>query len=209
MSSSGGVRSVLRKPLQEKLEGTWVNLREMREEDTDKVLSFRSDAGKMVLVQVSKETHLGWLREKYQPADNDYYFVIEDRRNAEQVIGTTAICDIDWSRSEGEWGRWVVQQGPCRKYAPLESAVLSVRFGFERLGLQRLLGFVQGSNEKMVNFVARFGFQIDETRRQAYWNDALGAFQDVNAISLTRESFAELAPALDDSIQRIQLPAGR
>jgi RimJ/RimL family protein N-acetyltransferase len=200
---------VLRKPLQEKIVGTWINLREMREEDTEKVVSFRSEEGKMVLGQVSEEMHLAWLREKYQPADNDYYFVIEDPRNDDQVIGTTAMCNIDWSRSEGEWGRWVVQQGLCRKYAPLESAFLSVRFGFERLGLQRILGFVQQSNERMVNFVARFGFQVDETRPAAHWNDALGSFEDVNAIALTRERFAELAPALDDSIQRIQLPAER
>lgn len=194
---------MLIKPLKARIKGRWINLREISEMDTDAIISLRSNEGRAFLSDTTRESHLSWLRSRYQPADNDYYFVIEDRETS-AVIGSTALYAIDWEKRTGEWGRWVVKDGPYRRHAPLESAFLLHRFGFEQLGLSEIFAHFRESNKHGRNFVIRrLGQNLEAMRARVVRADDLGSFDDVCVASLTKVQFDELAPGLQSTIESL------
>lgn len=195
---------MLVKPLEKTIVGRWINLREIRESDTDAIVSIRSREGRKYLGATDSESHLNWLRNRYQPADNDYNFVIEDRRSNSEVIGAIALYNIDWQGGFGEWGRWVIKEGPCRKYAPLESVFLLFKFGFDSLGLAKIYCCTRKSNKNVIDFHLRFGHELEEVKQKAVFDESEGSYDDVCVMAMTQDRFQSLAKGLESVIAGLQ-----
>ncbi len=91
-----------------------------------------------------------WL-ERYLERANDWYFIVETVR-CRRPVGTIGVYDV--AAAVGEWGRWIVTPGVPAGPA---SAWLALRFGFELLGLDTLLGHVVESNKAVLSFHRRIG----------------------------------------------------
>ncbi|WP_116083531.1 GNAT family N-acetyltransferase [Tropicimonas sp. IMCC34011] len=113
-------------------------------------------------VRGTAEDQRAWI-EAYkarEAAGGEFYYIIE--RHDGTRCGTVRLYNI-----EGDgftWGSWILDENKPRK-AALESAVLSFRIGFERLGLRCASIDVRTDNVHAEAFYRRFG--MTESKRDA------------------------------------------
>jgi len=128
-------------------------------------------------VRGTAEDQRAWI-EAYkarEAAGEEFYYIIE-RHNGTRC-GTVRLYDIEGDSFT--WGSWILDENKPQK-AALESAVLSFRIGFERLGLGKASIDVRIENTHAEAFYRRFG--MTESKRDA---------QDIY-FSLTSETFRSL-----------------
>lgn len=118
--------------------------------DSEFIVELRADPDRNAFIHPIKggvESQRAWFA-SYETREGDYYFIIEDRVTGEPH-GTVAVYDIDASRMEGEWGRWVLKPGSM---AATESVWLTYRVAFEDLSMRRLYCRTVADNAKVVSF---------------------------------------------------------
>lgn len=135
-------------------------LRLIQEVDVDFLLSLRLNQNlNTYLNQVNddKEQQLNWLKnyKQRETQGTDYYFVIVDKKLGD--IGLVRVYDINYATKTFTWGSWIIQEENRPKYAAIESALLSLNFAFEELGLITANIDVRINNVVADNFYQRFG----------------------------------------------------
>lgn len=109
-------------------------------------------AGKIGDTAKTVEDQQAWLR-RQADVENDYLFIIEKGEKPEPC-GMLGIYGIEGN--VGEWGRWVIQPGVP---AAAASALLALEICFERLGLETVRALIVSSNQEVVSFHRRIGYE--------------------------------------------------
>lgn len=136
------------------LEGRFVNLRSVREDDAEFILNIRNNpeiSKYLPPLNVTVEQQRAWITK--QRADNDsYYFIIEDNKKL-QSLGTISIYDIELTH--GESGRLCSIGEPC---ANIEAIYLFNYFVFEILKFEYMCGWVIAGNAPVSSLNKKFGY---------------------------------------------------
>lgn len=137
------------------IEGKIISLRTVRSEDAEFILSLRlnPELNRFInKVDNNLEKQIQWINDQKE-RKNDYYFIVHKKNR--QPIGTISLYNI--ANSEGEFGRWIITGNSLEA---LESAILIHDFGFNTLGLNRVISKTHSENIKVINFHKRFGADI-------------------------------------------------
>ena len=135
--------------------GNVVRLRKLTLGDAQFTFDIRSDPDmNRYFPKLASRTvahQLEWIKKQLQK-DDDYFFIIEDLKG--KKLGTMGVYNIDPSRLEGEFGRFVSYGNPLQN---LESCLLIYDFAFDTLFLETVNLFVMHGNEKVKSFHEKMG----------------------------------------------------
>lgn len=134
------------------LEGRFVNLRSVTEEDAEFILEIRNDpeiSKFLPSLNVTVNQQQGWINHQRKDSDS-YYFMIEDKMNVS--IGTISVYNIEENRAE--MGRFCSFGNPIQNS---EAALILDDFIFYKLGVDYLNIWVYKENETVLSFNKGFG----------------------------------------------------
>jgi RimJ/RimL family protein N-acetyltransferase len=117
-------------------------------------------------ISMSVESQLRWLKAYYE-RENDYYFVIEKRRD-NCPEGLISLYDVDGRLGQAEWGRWIVAPASL---AALESVMLLMDFAFTRLALAGVYSHTIAGNVAVNSFHDGCGFRRGALQRGKFTID--------------------------------------
>lgn len=136
------------------LEGKFVNLRSVREEDAEFILSIRNNpeiSKYLPPLDVTVEQQKNWIA-KQRNDDDSYYFIIEEK-GSRRILGTISVYDI--VSNHGESGR-LCSIG--ESYDSIEAMSLFNSFVFNILHLDYLTGWVIDENKTVSSLNKRLGY---------------------------------------------------
>lgn len=173
------------------IEGRYVRLRSISEEDAEFTVAIRQDEKKTKFlhkVENDLEKQLSWIRRQRQ-AQGDYFFIAE--RLDGKRVGTVGIYEIEGK--VGHLGRLLMIGNP---YQTFEAVLLSMKFAYDELKLEELFGDVSVGNSASLNLSEAVGIHFNEPvyakERNAY----------VQYGSAYREEFPRYAEKIEKLIYR-------
>lgn len=137
--------------------GKYVNLREIKEDDAEFVLSLRCDEKKSKFLHKTEyniEKQIEYIK-KYKTLENEWYFIIENK--LEKPIGTYRIYDL----KEDSFciGSWLMTEG-ATSLETLEGDYLSKTLAFLSTGFEKFHFDVRKENKKVLRFHKQMGAKI-------------------------------------------------
>lgn len=155
------------KIVSEKLNGKYVNLREVTVDDADFILSLRCNENKSRFLHKTEynlENQVAYIKNYFEIPD-EWYFIIENKKG--ERIGTYRIYDI-----QGDSfciGSWLMIDGvsPAESF---ESDWILRMYGFDVLGFKRIHFDVRKGNKKVIAYHKMVGARITgETELDWLW----------------------------------------
>ncbi len=144
-------------PQQEKLQGKFVNLREVTIKDAEFILKLRCDDKKSRFIHKTEYNiakQVEYLN-NYLKKDNEWYFIIENKEHT--PIGTTRIYDVEGDKYTG--GSWLMIDKATAQET-LEGDLLMKSYSFDVLGFSKDCFDVRKENRKVVRFHQICGSKI-------------------------------------------------
>lgn len=137
------------------IEGKYVNLRSVVEDDIEFTYEIRRDPqfhGLMGCLAISLEAQREYI-EQQMKKERDYYFVIENKKR--ECIGLIGIYDIEGK--VGEEGRLVSYGSPVEN---VEAHLLLEEFCRDILGLEIIRISIYSENKKTIHSSMKAGFEV-------------------------------------------------
>jgi len=116
-------------------------------------------------------------------------FAVCDKKT-DQYIGNARLGEIDWVNRRCIYGRLIGNKDFRGKGYGTEALVLLLRYGFLKLGMNRIFSGAVITNEISIRSNEKVGMVREGILREALWKD--GRFQDVVALAMTRADFDRL-----------------
>ncbi len=141
------------------LEGKFVIVRSITEEDARATLDMRLDAFRTRFLHPVKDdldAQIAWIRNA-RARPGDYHFTVTDLEG--RIIGNTALYDIVDNRAQ--LGRTLLNGNALQNY---ETYLLVLRFGFNTLKLDEIWGDTDVENRSALRFSEQFGFILEEPK---------------------------------------------
>lgn len=150
------------------IKGRRIILRLLEENDLPLTLSWRNrdEIRKWFLntTIIAADGHYAWF-ERYQELDNDFIFIILAKEMDNIPVGQISLYDINWNAGTAEFGRLMIGEPlAARKGFAKEATELLLEFGFNALGLQKIVLEVKNENEPAIAIYQALGFT--ETSRK-------------------------------------------
>ncbi len=172
------------------LRGYDCTLREVIEDDATKIIEIRGPGtnadGKLNAISTNPELQLSWIRDQRDKKD-DYYFAILSHG----LLEVEGFCGLyNFGQNSAEFGRWIVRPGSTKG---LESLRLTLKFGFDVLGLNQIFCMTLKSNSRVVALHRKLGATEESIQdpgfvKQVYssdfWHKKLNQRLSVAAIEL-------------------------
>ena len=137
----------------EKLQGKYVNLREVTVDDAEFILKLRcSNKAKLLhKTENNLQKQIDYIK-KYLSSNNEWYFIIEDKNHIQ--IGTHRIVNIDnFNFSTESW----IMSDDAKPNETIESFILIVIYAFNVLNLKCQHFYTNKDNKKMILFAKFIG----------------------------------------------------
>ncbi len=103
------------------------------------------------------------LIKRVSQKSNDVYFAIEADGT---VVGTTVLYEIDYISRRSEFGVAIYNKNYWNKGIGTEVLKLMLKYGFEVLGLNRIMLRAFEENKRMIAVAEKFGFIFEGRERQ-------------------------------------------
>lgn len=140
-----------------RIEGKYVNLREIQIEDAEFVLSLRCNEKKARFLHATEnnlQKQIDYIK-RYKTLKDEYYFIIENKKG--EPIGTDRIYGIREDAFSG--GSWLMVEG-SDPYEVMEGEALIKKFGFETLKFNKCYFDVRKGNKKVLKYHKLLGSKI-------------------------------------------------
>lgn len=144
-------------PQKEKLQGKYINLREITVDDAQFVLDLRCDEKKSRFLHKTEnnlQKQIDYIK-RYLTLDNEWYFIIEDKNH--KPLGTVRIYDVEGEKYTG--GSWLMIDGASAQQT-VEGDFLMKEYSFDVLGFKKNCFDVRKENKKVVRFHKLCGAKI-------------------------------------------------
>lgn len=148
------------------LEGKYVNLREAEVEDSEFILSLRTDPKKSRFIHKTDpdlQKQIDYMK-RYKTLDDEWYFIIENKQH--EALGTSRLYDVQGSQYTG--GSWLMKDGSLPEET-LEGVLLGRQIAFETLGFEKDFYDVRKANKKVVRFHKMCGAKIVDENEIDYF----------------------------------------
>jgi len=108
---------------------------------------------------ITREEQALWYKE-YLENDNDIMFIIEERINTHNILGTIALTDINSDNHSAQAGRFMIGNLNSRgKGIGFESMAAVCEFGFNTLRLDKIYSRVYKDNIRSLKVFNKVGFK--------------------------------------------------
>ena len=157
-------------------------LKPLGSEDIEELRVLRNRERQCFLNQniVDADSQIQWY-DSYLKKENDIMFKVVKEDRPEEFIGAVALYDIDTENKVAEFGRIVIDKEKApEKGIGLETTKAICRFGFDVLGIRKIVAVVLKNNERVLKVYARVGFHICGEKSS-----------DVYKLEVTRETLSE------------------
>ena len=153
-------------------------LKPLQESDIEPLRVLRNSQKQFFLSQneIDSQAQKQWY-ERYLKNPGDIMFKVVKKEEPDEFIGAIALYDIDWERMTSECGRTVIDKTKApEKGIGMEATKAVCLFGFHVLKLNKIVGEVLKTNERIIKVDLRAGFQI------------VGEKDDLYLIEMTNET---------------------
>ena len=159
------------------IDGKYINLRDVNEEDAEFILSLRTSEKKSMFLHKTQSDlgkQIDYIR-RYKTLKDEWYFIIEDKNR--NPVGTVRIYDI--IGDSFCWGSWLLIDGLSPVVA-LESALLIYEYAFYQLGFTKVHFDVRKDNLSVRKFHERFGAQkVDENDLDVFYTYSKEGYENI------------------------------
>lgn len=141
----------------EKISGKYSYLLGVQVENAEFILSLRTDPKYSRYINDTEndlDIQIEWIQQQ-QVKPNDYYFVIYDSKNNPK--GVISLYNFDKDGNAAEMGRLICPKSPIELY---EALILIFVFGFEVLGLSRMIYRMNPDNAEVIAVTRKFGAEF-------------------------------------------------
>jgi RimJ/RimL family protein N-acetyltransferase len=125
-----------------------------------------------------------WSREQ---ADNNTFPLAVCRKQDGAFVGTTGLYDLQWVMRSASFRVFIGDKGSWDRGIGTECARLMVRYGFEKLNLNRVWLGVNAANERAVRAYEKAGFVREGVLRQEQFRN--GRYYDVVRMGVLRDEY--------------------
>lgn len=109
---------------------------------------------------ITEEEQKIWYQ-SYLNKKDDIMFKVVKKENPKDFIGAIALYDIDRENSVSEFGRVVIDKDKApEKGIGTEATKAVCLFGFDVLNMEKIVGEILKTNERIIKVDTRAGFQI-------------------------------------------------
>ncbi|MBI4789814.1 MAG: UDP-4-amino-4,6-dideoxy-N-acetyl-beta-L-altrosamine N-acetyltransferase [Chloroflexi bacterium] len=177
-----------------------ISLRELREEDKDKIRNWRNkpEIARYMYTEhvISEQEHDRWFARITSDPTCHYWIIAVDDRD----VGLVNIYDLDLRNKRCYWAFYVAEEGLRGRGVGsfVEYAILS--YVFEQIGLEKLCCEVLAFNEPVVEMHKKFGFQVEGKFRSHIWKD--GQFVDVFSLGIMRREWESEQARLETDLRQ-------
>ena len=162
-----------------KIHGQQIYLRPITIADTDDIVRWRNET-KVVenfiyRKPVSKEEHLNWMEKKVKSGLVHQFIIC--RKEDDKPLGSIYLQNFEEENKKGEWGIFLGEPDAYGKGIGTEAAKLILAYGFETLGLHKVISKVLAYNQASVRMNENAGY-----KQEAYLKDELfldGKYEDL------------------------------
>lgn len=151
------------------IEGKLVSLRLLEEDDLENLRTWRNDSRHSFFNSdiITADGQRRWFENVYQKKPDDLIFVIETGEG--EPVGAVSLYDFKPKEKQAEYGRMVVSKEHRRNGYAQDASEALIEFGFDELGLDRVVLGVVPSNRLAIDLYEKMGFKVtkrgkDETR---------------------------------------------
>ena len=145
------------------IEGKKVKLRPICISDTELIIKWRNTPSvrKNFIFRetFTKEMHMEWLKSKVDTGEVVQYIVIETKSDI--PVGSVYFRNIDKKNNSAEFGIFIGEENARGKGIGTEATRLFVDYGFENLGLHRIMLRVLKQNDAALKSYQNAGFEIE------------------------------------------------
>lgn len=141
----------------EKLQGKYVNLREVTVDDAEFILSLRCDPKKSKYLNPTEydvPKQVEYIK-RYLAKDDEWYFIIENKDH--KPLGTWRIYDVKGTQFTA--GSWLMVDD-AQMEETLEAQYLGPNYAYNVLGFEKDYFDVRKENKKVVKFHQSYGAKI-------------------------------------------------
>lgn len=143
------------------IEGRKIDLRKIKDEDTDLIVKWRNNDrvyNNFVFSQeLTPEMHREWLKEKVETGLVEQFIIIE--KDSVKPVGSVYFRDIDRDKLEAEYGIFIGEDDAIGKGYGTEAAELALGYIFEDVQLKRVFLRVFEDNAAAIKSYKNVGFK--------------------------------------------------
>lgn len=148
--------------VQFEIENSRIGFEKIREDHTDMVLLWRNseEVKKFFIYRayITREDHLNWLKTKVDTGEVVQFVVYDKPSN--KPFGSVYLKYDPNNRDEAEYGVFIGESDYRNKGFGAEIARLMVQYGFEILGLKRIILRVVATNARAMKSYINAGFSL-------------------------------------------------
>jgi diamine N-acetyltransferase len=169
-----------------RLEGRYVLLRSLREDDAEETLRWRTSDRAALLNRgaADVEAQRRWIADR---PESEFNFIIELRSG--EPVGMLSLINIDHDHKRAEPARFLIGEPDAVRGIPaaVEAMLLLYRLAFDDLGLRRVYGTVAEDNGLMIKWQKYLGMKEEGRLRGHY---ALGGrVQDAVCLGMLEDEY--------------------
>jgi RimJ/RimL family protein N-acetyltransferase len=185
------------------LSGKRFSLRPVTVDDASFIVRLRRDPSASRFINETSsdvDAQREWIL-RYLERHGDWYFIITQDGDA-LPVGTVGIYDYSDNGNRAEWGRWILLPGSI---GAIESALLTYRMAFERIGLDEVYCRTVADNRSVVSFHDSSG-----AARHALLKAHVtlrGTPHDMVEHRVTRATWSVMQPKLEALAARLARPS--
>ncbi len=165
----------------DKLQGKYVNLREVTVDDAEFILSLRCDPKKSKYLNPTEydvPKQVEYIK-NYLKKDDEWYFIIEDKNH--RPLGTTRIYGVKGNQYTS--GSWLLVND-VELEEMIESGFMARNYAFNVLGFEKDYFDVRKGNKKVVRYHLGYGAKIVGESDIDYFFEYLKADFNANIVNI-------------------------
>lgn len=166
-----------------------VMLRKINLDDTENIIKWKNspEVKKNFCIQedLTYETHFNWFTNKIKTGEVEQFIIID--RTTNTPVGSTYLRDIDNKNNKAEFGIFIGEGSARNKGIGTDATILTMKYGFEKLGLNKIFLRVFSNNIGAIKAYEKAGFEYEGTARKDICLPD-GSYQDMVFMSKLKEN---------------------
>ncbi|MFZ3171715.1 MAG: UDP-4-amino-4,6-dideoxy-N-acetyl-beta-L-altrosamine N-acetyltransferase [Carboxydocellales bacterium] len=166
-------------------------IRSLQEKDTALIVKWRNDLEitKFLFSSrgLTREEHLAWLAQLADDNTRREFLLVEKENGF--PIGTIGLSNVDFLHRKGELGIMIGEKEFQGRGYGKEACQFIVKYGFGKLGLNKIYLRAFTDNESAITLYEKIGFQKEGILREEIFKD--GLFKDVMAMAILKKNYIQ------------------